>query len=98
MFVEIKPIRIVVFDQLELPGSTPPFEALFMHDTRFDCLAPLCPNEHSQPMVSAKARSMPLPVLEYSGRQVGGDADIHLAAIPVGHDVYPATMMFPVHR
>ena len=76
----------------------PSFDALFMRDACVDRLAPLGPDEQSQPMVCAKVRALAFTMLEYPGRQVGSYPDIHLTAIPVRHDVYPATMSFPVHR
>ena len=96
-FIEIGPIRIAPFDQGEFPFPAPALHPLFMGDTVFDCIAAFGPDQAVEATFSAEIGAGSIAVLEYSGGKVGGHANIHCAAIAVGHDVDPAALALAIH-
>ena len=63
-----------------------------MSDAVEDRLAAFCPDQAGETMLSAELGASAGSVLERSGGEMRGDADVHRAAIPIGHDVDQAAV------
>ena len=66
-----------------------------MRDAIIDGIAMFGPDKAIQSVARAEIRTGSAPMLEYPGSKIGRHTDIHRPAIPVSHDIYPATTSIP---
>src|SRR5690606_1129542 len=85
--VEIEPVRIRAFDQLNFPTSLPKLHLLFAPDSGFHRVVALVVDQGSDPIAACEAVKEAFPVLPYPLRKIARHADIKRAIAGAGQDV-----------
>jgi hypothetical protein len=88
---KVAPIRIVSLDQRKLPFAFPFLDQFFTGDGWYNFIMPLHINEPRLVKVQDVTRALSFAVLLDTPQYISGDPDIRTTAIPVSHDINPAT-------
>ena len=84
---KIVPERIVTFDQLNLPVSTPALEAFLGCDRVGHGVGRLVPDESLDAVTVGEATERAVAMLHDTTKQVGRDAQVQRAKIAAGHHI-----------
>ena len=89
--IQVEPVRVGVFDQVDLPGARVVLDGLLALDGRADVGEFLEPDERLHAITASECLAFAVAVLLYGFGQAVGYADIKRAAGLAGEDVGPVS-------
>ncbi|QQQ19602.1 hypothetical protein JIP62_05805 [Brevundimonas vitis] len=95
---KIKPLRVLCFDQGQLPAATPLLDALFPNDGRQHRVVLFEPDQGLAAILRREALQAAGPVLSNASRQGAGHPGVDRAVSSTGHHVDSDERVFPDHH
>ena len=91
----VRPMRVALVDQVDLPLPMPALELFFARDGQFHCANQLEMDESVDAILGSEAGDDIVAMLPQPAGQIGSDADLEGAVVLAGKDVDARLALFP---
>jgi hypothetical protein len=83
-------------DEIDFPGARPMLNIFLPLDRQADVIVMLGPYQQLQAVSAGKPLNHPLAMLPGSAGKIAAQAEIKRAVSPIGHQVYPSALHWPI--